>query len=380
MAPSPWTRYSNMVGHTPGGLAAKRHIERSDVVHMPDSQQAAFSDDLPISPTRLLEESPNGWLLVDASGTIRFVNTRAEELFGYTRDELLGETIEQVIPERLRKVHLSHRRNYMDHPTLRPMGMGMELTALRKDGSEFPVEISLSPMDTPQGMYVTAIIRDITERVRLEEERNKLRLELEMERERDRIGMDLHDGIMQEIYAAGLTLDLALTNIRERPDAAEAEIERSIDQLHEVIRNIRSYIFDLRPRQFAGSLASALVDLAREFRQNTQIEVIENIPVLQSDVSHDAATAAYHIVHEALSNVRKHAKATQVALVVSEDEDGVLIEVIDNGEGFDVTEDISQVHRGLRNMEVRAREVGGELGLRSLPDDGTWVTVKLPLR
>src|SRR5690606_39094874 len=133
-----------------------------------------------------------------------------------------------------------------------------------------------------------------------EEERNNLRLELGMQRERDRIGMDLHDGIMQEVYAAGLTLELALADVWERPDAAEAEIERGIEQLHAVIRNIRSYIFDLRPREYGGSLTSALTELDREFRQNTLIAVTENVDEITAEVTDEHATAAYHIVHEAL--------------------------------------------------------------------------------
>jgi signal transduction histidine kinase len=276
-------------------------------------------------------------------------------------------------------MHVADREGYMHHPTMRPMGMGMELTARRKDGSEFPVEISLSPMETPQGMFITAVLRDITERVRLEEERNDLRLELEMERERDRIGMDLHDGIMQEIYAAGLTLDLALGDLRDRPDVAEAEIERSIEQLHEVIRNIRSYIFDLRPREFAGSLEGAVAELAREFKQNTQIEVIESVPDLDARIGKQSATAAYHIVHEALSNVRKHADASLVSLVVSQNDGHVVIEVEDNGRGFDASIEMPQVHRGLRNMDVRARNAGCELEVRSTPGEGTRVTVRLPI-
>jgi PAS domain S-box-containing protein len=302
------------------------------------------------------------------------------EMFGYSREELIGKRVEVLVPDRYRGQHVAERKGYMAHPTMRPMGVGLDLTARRKDGTEFPVDISLSPMETPQGVYVTSIIRDISERVKLERERNDLRLELEMERERDRIGMDLHDGIMQEIYAAGLTLDLALGDLRERPDAAEAEIERSISQLHDVIGNIRSYIFDLRPRQFGGSLPDALGELAREFRQNTQIEVLENVPDLEADVATEPATAAYHIVHEALSNVRKHAGATRVSLCVSTDEGHVLIEVKDNGRGFDMTAEMSQVHRGLRNMTARARDAGCELEVHSRPGTGTRVTIRVPVQ
>jgi PAS domain S-box-containing protein len=337
-------------------------------------------NELPIPLARLLQESPNGWLLADDRGVIVFSNLRVTELFGYTADELLGQPVELLVPESMRELHLKHREKYMQHPTLRPMGLGMELQGRRKDGSTFPAEISLSPMTTPAGTYVTAIVRDMTDSVRLEEERNSLRLELEMERERDRIGMDLHDGIMQELYAAGLTLELAVGDVRERPETAEAEIDRGIEQLHAVIRNVRSYIFDLRPRQFTGSLSHAVLELVREFRQNTLIEVHEDIPELQEeDVAHEAANAAYHIVHEALSNVRKHADATQVSVTLVCAPKHVVIEVEDDGHGFDTAQDISQAHRGLRNMDVRARNAGCELEVQSKPGGGTSVVVRVPL-
>jgi signal transduction histidine kinase len=191
--------------------------------------------------------------------------------------------------------------------------------------------------------------------------------------------MDLHDGIMQEIYAVGLTLDLALDDVRNRPESAETEIERSINQLHSVIRSIRSYIFDLRPRQFGGSLPEALGELAREFRQNTQVEVKENVPALDVAVAVEPAAAAYHIVHEALSNVRKHAEATSVSLSVSATSKHVVIEVKDNGRGFDTSAEMPQVHRGLRNMQVRAEDAGCEVTVRSKPGKGTRVVIRVPI-
>jgi PAS domain S-box-containing protein len=333
--------------------------------------------DLPLSV--LIDSAPDGFLIVDSAGLIVRLNRKIEELFGYERRELIGETVEKLVPERLRQGHLGHRQQYERERRTRPMGLGLSLLGRRKDGSEFPVEISLSPVAAPQGRFVSAVVRDVSDRLRLEQERSALTLELETERERQRIGMDLHDGIMQEIYAAALTLDVALVDLRDRPDVAESEIERSIAQLHEVIRNIRSYIFDLRPREFAGSLSGALTELAREFRQNTQIEVTEYVPDLVGEVTDECAAAAYHIVHEALSNVRKHADASRVSLRVSEGDEHVSIEVNDNGRGFDASEGLPQVHRGLRNMDARARDVGCYLEVRSAVGKGTCIELRLPI-
>jgi len=110
----------------------------------------------------LLEAAPDAMVIADERGAISLVNAQTEKLFGYHREELLGKPVEMLIPERYRGAHIHHRRGYGDSPRLRPMGAGQELFGLRKDGSEFPVEISLSPFHSSQGMLVFSAIRDIT--------------------------------------------------------------------------------------------------------------------------------------------------------------------------------------------------------------------------
>jgi PAS domain S-box-containing protein len=112
----------------------------------------------------LVETAPDGILVVNPESRIVFVNAQLEKMFGYPREELLGQPIEILIPERFRTAHLGHRARYHTEPRTRPMGAGLDLFAQRKDGSEFPVEISLSPIQTEQSFLVTSIIRDITER------------------------------------------------------------------------------------------------------------------------------------------------------------------------------------------------------------------------
>src|SRR5690606_30863383 len=129
--------------------------------------------------------------------------------------------------------------------------------------------------------------------------------------ERHRIGMDLHDGIMQDIYAVTLGLELAHEDIEIDPSGARASIGRSIDQLHDVIRDIRSYIFDLRPRQFTGDLRQALLDLGREFQENSAIQTLVDVPPEVPPLEYAIGVAYYIITHEALSNTRKYSHATE---------------------------------------------------------------------
>ncbi|MCR9192128.1 MAG: diguanylate cyclase [Gammaproteobacteria bacterium] len=112
----------------------------------------------------LFEAAPDAIIIVDKEGKITLVNGQAEKCFGYTREELIGEYIEIVVPEQFRRTHITQRLTYMEHPDMRPMGRGIDLTAQRKDGSIFPVDISLSPLETDNdGLLIMSIIRDVTE-------------------------------------------------------------------------------------------------------------------------------------------------------------------------------------------------------------------------
>jgi PAS domain S-box-containing protein len=118
--------------------------------------------------SQLLDTAPDAMVVVGGDGCIKFVNLQTESMFGYTRDQLVGQHLDLLIPERFRKTHFRHVERFMESPTLRPMGSGLELFGRRSNGSELPIEVSLSPLQTERGMTVSASIRDITERKHLE--------------------------------------------------------------------------------------------------------------------------------------------------------------------------------------------------------------------
>lgn len=201
--------------------------------------------------------------------------------------------------------------------------------------------------------------------------------------ERERIGMDLHDGIIQSIYAVGLALDFARVSMQENPDIALDKIEQAIAGLNSSIRDIRSYILDLRPRQFNDqeNLMRGLQRLVDEFRANTNIEISLKGPEdYPADLPNSYATALFHICQEALANIAKHARAKKVEVALWATSDRVLLEIIDNGRGFDPDKTSTTFGHGLSNMQRRARKVGGDVEIITEAGEGTTVLVWVPRR
>jgi signal transduction histidine kinase len=193
--------------------------------------------------------------------------------------------------------------------------------------------------------------------------------------ERERIGMDLHDGIIQSIYGVGLVLEQARLLADADPVQARARIADAIRDLNGTIRDIRTYILDLSPRQFGDeNLMTGLKRLVAEYRANTGGAVmLSGKPHELADLPHAQALALFHICQEALANVAKHAKPRKVDVSVWVTDSRVMMEVRDDGQGLDLAKKNMTLGHGLSNMQTRAHQARGELEITSAAGQGTSV-------
>ncbi len=198
--------------------------------------------------------------------------------------------------------------------------------------------------------------------------------------ERERISKDLHDGIIQSIYAVGLSLEDVPELMEEDRDEVVRRVERAIDSLHLAIRDIRNFIFGLRPELLSGmTFMGGLAATVEEFRHNSMIDVELHGGGPPDEPTADATAHLLGIVHEALGNIARHSGASRAVIMVSATEDGLGLTVTDNGHGFDPATAATIGHQGLVNMRERAEGIGATMTIDS-DGAGTTVSLFLPSR
>lgn len=199
--------------------------------------------------------------------------------------------------------------------------------------------------------------------------------------ERTRIGMDLHDGIIQSIFAVGLTLESTKLSMHNNPDDADALLSYAIEGLNATIRDIRNFILDLRPHRFQGNLEQGLGRLVREFQANTMVAVSfsanqEALTALSASV----ARSIFLTTQEALANIARHAKAKQVLVTIEQQDNNVVLRIADDGLGFDMAAKNYSIGHGLSNMRARAKDLDGSFEIDSAPGKGTSVKLVFPIK
>ncbi len=346
----------------------------------------------------VIESAPDAMLLVDQRGVIRLVNAQAERLFGYARSELLGKPIDGLMPPRQRKRHDGYITEFFARPVVRHVQSPLNYTAQRKDGSRFPAEISMGPVNTADGIWAACSVRDITERRKAEEEQNRLleelgqsqaeqqaltaRLQEVQEAERRQIAEELHDRIGQNL--TGINLNLQIIENVLGPAGDPAVLGRLVDSqklIEQTTRDVRDVMADLHPPLLDEyGLVSTLQWYSAQFSKRTGIVArlsgSEFVPRLPPNVE----LVLFRMVQEALTNVAKHARARKVAITVESSEGAACLHIEDDGRGFDIKPlkpGSDQPHWGMMTMQQRASSIGALLEIRSAPGRGTHLSISL---
>jgi signal transduction histidine kinase len=204
--------------------------------------------------------------------------------------------------------------------------------------------------------------------------------DMALSRERDRIGMELHDGVIQSVYAVGMKLEILRGQFPMTPEQ-ETQYQSMINDLNTIIEDIRLYIRNLRTaREEQATFKQRLDNLARHFHDFARVEVVVDVPSKLRTLTERQRHSLVQIVREGLSNVARHAQATQVEIKVREVGNYLLLTVKDNGRGFDPSKFRDPANFGLHNMHQRAIQLGGTLTIDSEEGQGTRLTVKIPFR
>ena len=315
----------------------------------------------------LIESSPDGLLLIDADGIIILANPKVASMFGRPIDALVGSTVDQLVPAEYREGHSHRRAAYSKRPATRSMGTGLELFGEHAQGNMFPVEISLSPVTIDSKVHTIATIRDVSDR-------QEAAAQLAMLRDRERIARDLHDMVIQRLFAAGMNLQ-AVQSTAQPPMVAE-RISSTINELDGTIRELRAAIFQLGQHEEKRSLSAQLTELvhdrARHLGFEPELNVANEIDMLPDFIA-DQLVAT---VTEGVSNVVRHAEASSTQITIDFDSETVWLIIDDNGKGLP---DEPTRSGGLSNMMWRAAELGGSCTVGPREPTGTRLEWHVPV-
>ncbi|HVU55297.1 MAG TPA: PAS domain S-box protein [Puia sp.] len=317
----------------------------------------------------LLESAPDAMVIMDDQSRIQLVNTQTEKLFGYIAGEIIGKNVELLLPDDYRK--------------------GPESTGQKKNGQQFPVEISLSPLETAEGLLITAAIRDITERKNAEQALKALELQImnqriqeqkritraiisAQEQERNRIGQELHDNICQIISTAKLYITVAK---EDKPELSEF-VDYPIQLIETAIKEIRALsernVTPLKDINLEDMVQTLVGNLARttSLKTNFAYQVADHL------FDDGLKLNTYRLIQEQLNNIVKHAGAKKVNVSIESEDHFIHVAVSDDGKGFDINQKRNGI--GISNMINRVESYNGEIRIESSPGSGCTIRCKFP--
>ena len=339
----------------------------------------------------IVDSAMDAIISVDAEQRIVLFNRAAEAMFGCKRELALGDRLDRFIPARFRDLHRSHIERFgHTGQTRRRMGENLVLWALRADGSEFPIEASISHTGQPDKRLFTVILRDVTQRKANEDALRHQQRELRelsarvleaREEEKTIIARELHDELGQLLTALKMDLDW----LRER--ITPGEIAEKATQMNTVldrtVGSVRRIAADLRPLMLDDlGLADAAAWLVEDFETRSGI----GCTLEQSDgealdgIERDVATTVYRALQESLTNVARHSGARNAWVLLRIEDEALRLEVEDDGRGMPPAAQTSKRSLGLKGMRERVHYHGGMLEVSQAPRGGTRVKVRVPLK
>lgn len=336
------------------------------------------------------ESAPNAFVGTDGTGRIITWNSTAQRIFQYTEEEVLGQTLTMIMPERYRQDCQEGIERYQHTGISRYLGKTMELHGLRRDGSEFPVEISVSSWKTDRGEFYHAIVRDITERKQAEEQLRSSSEQLRAlaahllsvrEEEGTRIAREIHDELSPALTALMMDLSWLAGRLTEDQHLLRDKIGSMSKLTGTTIQSVRKIATELRPGVLDDiGLAAAIEWQAQEFQARAgircEIDALPQTIILDPDQS----TVIFRIFQEILTNVARHSGASKVNISLEEKTGNLILEVRDNGKGIAESEIFSPKSVGLLGMRERTLLFGGDVKISGAPGQGTVVTARIPLK
>lgn len=332
--------------------------------------------------TGLLDSAMDGIITVDGQQRIVLYNRAAERIFGWKQSEVMGQSMDVLLPERYRGSHgASMRRFGATGVTSRRMGDGTLVYGLRRNGEEFPMDASISQLEAPEGKLYTVILRDVTERVRAQEELAAFAAQASAirEQEKSRVARELHDELAQSLSAMKMDAIWLRENAQSQPDEAAAKIRDILGMLDTSVAATRRIAADLRPLVLDDlGLVPAIEWLGQNFTQRhgipCELELDEEM-----ELGEPYATAVFRIVQESLVNVAKHARATRVRVALGLEREELHVSVEDDGVGFDIGQPRKASSLGIVGLRERAQLVKGRVEIRSEAGRGTRVDAHIPV-
>ena len=342
----------------------------------------------------VLDSAPDAIITINHQGQILEFNPSAEKTFGRRREAVTGkEMAGLVIPPALREQHRRGLERYLASGQGRILGKRVEMTAMRADGKEFPVELTISRVKLEGPPLFTGFIRDITDRKRAEKQirdsREQLRalagyLQSVREQERTRIAREVHDELGQTL--TGLKMELAWLERKmgaisdsEDLELCEEKLKELPGQVDAIIGTVRKIATELRPPVLDDlGLEAAIEWQIQDFEKRTGITCHFHSSVRHLDLDSERATAVFRIFQETLTNVVRHAEASQVNIYMREEDDKLILEVQDNGRGVTGRELAGTKSLGLLGMRERAMMLDGEVNIIGRQGKGTTVGVRIP--